>query len=135
MTFHHPQKVLFRHCDPAGIVFYPRYFEMLNDCVEAFFDEALGWSFEAMHRVGAVPTVEISATFRAVSRHGDVLDFALDHDPPGRTSLALAFTVTCGEEQRLTARATIVNVDGAGRPTPWPDAIRARLTPTTGDAP
>ena len=27
--------VAFRHCDPAGIVFYPRYFEMINDFVEA----------------------------------------------------------------------------------------------------
>ena len=42
MAFLHPQAVLFRHCDPAGIVFYPRYFEMLNDCVEAFLDTELG---------------------------------------------------------------------------------------------
>ncbi|CPO21707.1 4-hydroxybenzoyl CoA thioesterase [Bordetella pertussis] len=27
-------EVRFRHCDPAGIVFYPRYFEMINDFVE-----------------------------------------------------------------------------------------------------
>ena len=27
----------FRHCDPAGIVFYPRYFEMMNDAIEIFF--------------------------------------------------------------------------------------------------
>jgi 4-hydroxybenzoyl-CoA thioesterase len=39
MLFSINQKVLFKHCDPAGIVFYPRYFEMINDCVEAFFDE------------------------------------------------------------------------------------------------
>src|SRR5260370_493059 len=31
-------QVLFRHCDPAGIVFYPRYFEMVNDLVEEWFD-------------------------------------------------------------------------------------------------
>ena len=36
MSFTLTQKVLFKHCDPAGIVFYPRYFEMINDCVEAF---------------------------------------------------------------------------------------------------
>ncbi|MEL6103010.1 MAG: acyl-CoA thioesterase, partial [Pseudomonadota bacterium] len=28
MSFQFLQKVLFKHCDPAGIVFYPRYFEM-----------------------------------------------------------------------------------------------------------
>ena len=41
-----PQKVLFKHCDPAGIVFFPRYFEMMNDCVEAFFDKVVEWPFE-----------------------------------------------------------------------------------------
>ena len=41
MAFTYPHKVLFRHCDPAGIVFYPRYFEMMNDTVEAFFGTAL----------------------------------------------------------------------------------------------
>ena len=28
--FSHEQRVRFGHCDPAGIVFYPRYFEMIN---------------------------------------------------------------------------------------------------------
>lgn len=36
MEFSYRQKVLFMHYDPAGIVFFPRYFEMMNDCVEAF---------------------------------------------------------------------------------------------------
>ena len=31
-------EVRFRHFDPAGIVFYPRYFEMINDFVEEWFD-------------------------------------------------------------------------------------------------
>ena len=57
------QKVLFKHCDPAGIVFYPRYFEMVNDCVEAFFDEALGLPFEDLHDSGAMPTAQIQTKF------------------------------------------------------------------------
>ena len=32
------QKVQFKHYDPAGIVFYPRFIEMINDAVEAMFD-------------------------------------------------------------------------------------------------
>lgn len=39
MLFTFTQKVLFKHCDPAGIVFYPRYFEIINDCIEAFFEQ------------------------------------------------------------------------------------------------
>ena len=34
--FERNKRVRFAHCDPAGIVFYPRYFEMLNELVEAF---------------------------------------------------------------------------------------------------
>ena len=33
MAFIAQRKVRFQHCDPAGIVFYPRYFEMLNSVV------------------------------------------------------------------------------------------------------
>ena len=36
MRFTMPQKVQFKHCDPAGIVFYPRYFELLNDTLLGF---------------------------------------------------------------------------------------------------
>ena len=37
----HPNSlpIRFRHCDAAGIVFYPRYFEMMNDLVEDWFAE------------------------------------------------------------------------------------------------
>lgn len=128
MEFHFAQKVLFKHCDPAGIVFYPRYFEMLNDCVEAFFDDALGLPFEQIHKTGAVPTVTIQATFSAPSRHGDHLDFVLTPGPLGRSSLSLGFVASCGTEQRLTATSTIVNTDGSGRPSPWGADIRAALT-------
>ena len=40
-------EVRFRHCDPAGIVFYPRYFEMINDFVEEWFDKGMGLPFHA----------------------------------------------------------------------------------------
>ena len=41
-------QIEFNHCDPAGIVFYPRYFEMVNSVVENFFREVAGHSFAAM---------------------------------------------------------------------------------------
>lgn len=132
MAFIQTQKVLFKHCDPAGIVFYPRYFEMLNDCVEAFFD-VLDLPFEVLHKTGAVPTVQISATFQRPSRHGDLLEFRLTAGVPGRTSLGLTFNATCDGEQRLSAQSTLVNVDAQGVPLPWPDALRTRLNQITGE--
>lgn len=121
------QKVLFRHCDPAGIVFFPRYFEMINDCVEHFFTEGLGWPFEEIHKVEAVPTAEISTRFVAPSRHGDRLHFVLTVTRVGRSSMAYRIDATCGAETRFNAAATLVHVNGTGRPTPWPDDIRKKL--------
>jgi len=56
------QKVRFQHCDPAGIVFYPRYFEMINATVEEWFAQRLGVPFETLHGAlgAAVPTAGTS---------------------------------------------------------------------------
>lgn len=127
MPFIMPQKVKFKHCDPAGIVFYPRYFEMINDCVELFFDDAVGMPFEEMHQKGGVPTAEIAVTFKAPSRHGDRLELVLRCTRLGRTSLGIETLARCGGEVRFVANSTLVMIDGKGRPTPWPGAIRTKL--------
>ncbi len=130
-VFRHQARVMFQHCDPAGIVFYPRLFEMVNAVVETFFDEAVGWSFAAMHgpiRRG-VPTARIDAEFHAASRLGEVLDWTLAVERVGGASLDLAVRAACGGEARVTARATLVLVDlDAMAPVRWPDDMRAILT-------
>ena len=45
MTYTRTVPIEFNHCDPAGIVFYPRYFEMTNSVVENFFPDEVGHSF------------------------------------------------------------------------------------------
>jgi len=127
MSYTFNQKVLFKHCDLAGIVFYPRYFEMLNDCVEAFFDTVLAFSFEAIHLVGGIPTVQISATFTAPSRHGDRLEIELSCIRLGRTSLDLRFVVQCEQQTRIEAKSTIVFVDKSGKPESWPPVLRQAI--------
>lgn len=124
----HAQKILFKYCDPAGIVFFPRYFEMINDCVEYYFAEVLGWPFEELLRDNGVPTAQISTRFRAPSRHGDQLQMDLHVTRLGRTSLAYKITASSGSELRFEAEATLVYVDAKGKPTPWPEEIRNILT-------
>ncbi|MEM7543995.1 MAG: thioesterase family protein [Pseudomonadota bacterium] len=128
MMFERPLKVLFRHCDPAGLVFYPRYFEMLNDHVEAFFDH-IGHPFEELHKQRAVPTAEVSATFHAPSRHGDALTWALALTRLGRTSAGVEVSARAGAEMRATFRSTLVLVDLNGAPVPWSEAQRGALAP------
>ena len=128
------QKVLFRHCDPAGIAFFPRYFEMVNDCVEAFFDEVLGAPFQDLHDEGAVPTAQIQTRFAAPSRHGDQLILRLAVTKVGASSTDYQLHALCGDELRFETTATIVNVNANGKPTPWPDRLRAKLLETKDNA-
>ncbi len=127
MAFLFEQAVLFRHCDPAGIVFYPRYFEMINDCVEAFFDQVLGLPFAKLHTQGGVPTAEIQTQFRRPSRIGDLLILELNCQRVGRSSLQISVEARCGDETRFASQSTLVFVDANGRPTAWPEAVRSLL--------
>jgi 4-hydroxybenzoyl-CoA thioesterase len=59
--------------DPAGIAFYPRYFEWFDVATGALFarmGEPWERTFEA-HRAVGVPVVEAGATFLAPVRFGD----------------------------------------------------------------
>ncbi|WP_416882725.1 acyl-CoA thioesterase [Marivita sp.] len=123
-AFAKDQKVLFRHCDPAGIVFFPRYFEMMNDLVEEFFDEALGYPFEEILKTEGVPTAQIETRFVLPSYHGDLLQLRLWVTRLGTTSMTYKMTATCGDELRFETRATLVHVNSMGRPEPWPEQLR-----------
>lgn len=128
MLFVFPQKVLFRHCDPAGIVFYPRYFEMINDCVEAFFAE-LGVPFEEIHKTAGVPTAQIETRFTAPSRHGDELLLSLEIIRVGRSSLGLEIDAQARGEPRFSSASTLVYINETGRATSWPDTLKTAFSP------
>ncbi len=130
MIYHRNIQVEFNHCDPAGIVFYPRYFEMTNSVVENFFAEALHYPFaEMILRDGfGVPTVRLEANFRAVSILGDILDFGLEVVRVGGSSVDLKLVAICRGQVRMTADITLVFIALSGKATRWPDGLRAALT-------
>lgn len=102
--------VRFQHVDPAGLVFYPRYFEMLNQVVEDWFAEGLGLDFRTLHRERrcGVPTVHVEADFTQPSRLGDELTFTLRVAKIGRSAFTLDVAAFCGEEERLRSRMVLV---------------------------
>jgi 4-hydroxybenzoyl-CoA thioesterase len=127
MTFITRQLVRFAHVDAAGIVFYPRYFEMVNAAVEDYFAETIGVSFASMHRDRqlGLPTVKLETEFLAVSRLGDLLDFALDVERVGKSSANIELRVSCAGELRFQAKVVLVCMDlCTGRSTPWPSDMR-----------
>jgi len=67
------EKIRFKHVDYAGIVFYPRFLEMLNDLVEDWFEEALHRPFSEIHETNGIPTVDLKVQFKNAARLGQVL--------------------------------------------------------------
>jgi 4-hydroxybenzoyl-CoA thioesterase len=127
VAFTTQRKVRFQHCDPAGIVFYPRYFEMINSVVEDWFEEIVQRDFNQLHVESGtgVPTAAIDTQFHAPSRLGERLTFELAVQTVGRSSLTLQITAYCGEQKRLTSNSTLVYVDlNSGKPMPWTEAMR-----------
>ena len=129
MIYRRHIQIEFNHCDPAGIVFYPRYFEMTNSVAENFFREVAGNSYAAMMQtMSGVPTARLEADFHAPSRLGEVLDWRLHLLRLGRSSVEFRLEAWCGDQHRVTVRLVLVYGEGLGRPTPWPDAMRQAMT-------
>ncbi len=68
------EKIRFQHIDYAGIVFYPRFLEMLNGLVEDWFEEALDRPFSKMHETNGIPTVDLKVQFKKAARLGETLN-------------------------------------------------------------
>ncbi len=61
-------------CDPAGIVFYPRYFAYFDACTAHLFEAALGMPKSEMQKhydVVGFPMVDTRAKFMIPSKYGD----------------------------------------------------------------
>ena len=63
----------FADCDPARIVFYPRYFDWFDRATERMFrSRGLPWAqMFPDYRMAGVALVDASASFRGPSRFGD----------------------------------------------------------------
>lgn len=137
MTFATTVQVRFADVDPAGIVFYPRYFEMLNGAVEDWFAQDLGVDFKQMHladRIG-VPTVKLDVTFLSPSELGDVLTITIAPGQVGRSSCNFTALFSAEGRDRLRADVVLVCMDlEAQRSRPWPESVRERIAAAVAPA-
>lgn len=130
MTFRVSYPLRFSQCDPAGIAYYPRYFELVDWAIEEWTAAVLPISRVEMHRDHGygLPTVELQARFAAVSRFGDMLDVAIDVRDVGRSSVRFDADVTCGGEPRFAVGYTqVLMALDSPRAVAWPDDWRAAL--------
>jgi 4-hydroxybenzoyl-CoA thioesterase len=61
-------------CDPAGIIYYPRYFEMFDTSTTVLIERALGMKkieYMKAYAIAGHPMVEARARFRFPTRFGD----------------------------------------------------------------
>jgi 4-hydroxybenzoyl-CoA thioesterase len=61
------------HCDPAGIVYYPRYLEYFDNCTAALFEQAGLPKYEMLKTYGiaGIAMVDMRVRFLAPSRFGE----------------------------------------------------------------
>jgi 4-hydroxybenzoyl-CoA thioesterase len=130
IVFEREQVVRFGHCDPAGIVFYPRYFEMLNELVEDWFAQGLGIPFAQLigqRRIG-MPTAQLDTRFKRVSRQGDVLHQRVRLTRLGGSSLTLAVTFDGNDGTRVEFDQVLVCTSlDTHKPQALPDDVRAAI--------
>lgn len=98
--------IRFSHCDPGGIVHFPRFFDMINAAVEDWFAVALGLPFDTMHmaRRYGFPIVHTQCEFLRPCRIGERLVLELSVARIGRASLDLSLCGRIGGEERIRAR-------------------------------
>jgi len=115
-------------CDPANIVYYPRYFAMFDDSTSILF-EAAGCSKQDLIRVYGVvgiPMVDTRAKFHIPSTHGDWIAIESRVESFKRSSFEVAHNVFKGDRLAIEAFETRVLV---GRDPADPDRLKSTPVP------
>lgn len=122
--------VRFGHCDAAGWVFYPRYFEMISDFVEDWFEDGLAASAPGLfhHKQILTPSVHFTVDFVKPTRYGDRLTFFLWTTKIGKSSCELRIEASHQGELRMRVKQVLVFISAdTSRSTPIPPELISRM--------
>ena len=119
--------IRFSHCDPAGIVYFPHYFNMFNGLIEDWYGQELGFDYAELitgDRYG-FPIVHLECDFKIPSRIGEVIELTLLVERIGRSSLAIAIVCHRDNIERLRARMVTAMMSlETKKAVSMPDALR-----------
>lgn len=122
--------IRFSHCDPAGIVYFPHYFDMFNGLIEDWYGQELGFDYAELitgDRYG-FPIVHLECDFKIPSRIGEVIELTLLVERIGRSSLAIAIVCHRDNIERLRARMVTAMMSlETKKAVPMPDALRTAI--------
>ena len=130
MIYRRDKRMRFAHCDPAGIGFYPRYVELINEVVEDWFQDGLKVNFHDLHKVHqlGIPAVRLEVEYMIPSRLGDLLSFELRVLRIGNTSMTIELVALAEGRMRLRGELTVVLTDiVALKPRPIEGEWKARF--------
>ena len=92
-------RVQWGDCDPAGIVFYPRYFEWFDASTILLFEKATGLTkLKMLEKYGGagLALLEARAVFKVASQYGDDIQIESTVTEFRRSSFFVHHTVTKG---------------------------------------
>lgn len=124
--------ILFSHCDPAGIVYFPRFFDLLHRAMEDWFTFGLEERFAdfIMQKRLGIPTVGTKVDFVNPARFGDLLQIELRVAKLGSSSIELAIDSFVDARPCFRARHTVcVFSSETYKAVPIPEELRTRMAP------
>jgi 4-hydroxybenzoyl-CoA thioesterase len=128
--FAHDMLVRFSHCDPAGIVYYPWFFDMTHATKEDWFSQGLGYPHSDLmlkRRMGT-PTVRIDGEFFKPVQMGDTLRYELKVLRMGNSSIDISISGRKDGVEHLRISQTLVFMSlESRRPVPIPEDLRPRI--------
>ena len=128
--YRYSSRIRFTHTDPAGYVFFPRFFDKLQAAVEDWFTFELQINYAALFLKQGIglPTAHTECSFLKPCLLGEILDLNVVLQRIGATSITVAFIGSVASEQRLQAQSVLVFIDlKDGRPVIIPEELRTKL--------
>ena len=115
-------------CDPANIVYYPRYFAMFDDSTSTLFEVAGFSKQDLVKKYGLVgiPMVDTRAKFYIPSTYGDWITIETKVESIKRSSFEVKHSVYKGEALAIEGFETRVLV---GRDPDNPDKLKSAPFP------
>ena len=118
--------VRYVECDQQGVVFNAHYLTWADEASNSWW-AAHGLPWEDLVTRGIDPLVKASSLeWTSSARWGDTVTVDAETERLGTTSVTVRYTVRAGGRVCCVVRTTYVAL-ADGRPTPWPDDIRAAL--------
>jgi 4-hydroxybenzoyl-CoA thioesterase len=122
--------VRFTHTDPAGYVFFPRFFDKFQAAIEDWFNFELHCDYAGLFLTQGIglPTAHTECSFLKPCLLGEILDLKVVLQKIGTTSITVAFLGSVASEQRLQAQSVLVFIDlKDGQPVAIPEELRTKL--------